>query len=234
MSLSHKQTKPTPTFVSTIACANPEKNNREQTLHVCRGPACTRNGGGARLIATFQAFAPSVNVSETGCLGKCGDEANVVVNNRRPILAKDALNVLGVKPDPRALRALKLKKSGDAAMKVNNAEDAARCYELSLRALPSHAHLVRGRVLCNLSLAQAEMEEWKESLSSARAALQIETSDSALLRVAQSCHVLGEKLKVEEVVKKMSTETRKSFEKWCRDWQRRQIWGKIFGGGGKS
>ncbi len=225
----------TATFVPPVACArtNRETRIRRQSIQVCHGPACTRSGGGARLMATLQALAPTVDVEATGCLGQCGNNANVVLNNTRVVRANRALRTLGVAPERRAQRALQLKKSGDAAMEGDDSKRALRCYALALRALPDTARMVRGRLLCNVAVAQADLRLWPECLDSAREALRVERSDSALTRGAQACHVLGSPYTAErdEMVAEMSVAAGDAFKKWRRAWDRGQFWGNLFGGG---
>ena len=233
--MSDRLRQPQPAFVSAVACTRPNSitSKRQNSIHVCRGPSCTSNGGGEKLIVTFQTLVPTVRIMECGCLGKCGEYSNVLLNNSKIVRASEALKTLNIPPEPKAKQSLDHKKLGDIEMANNHPELAEKYYNLSLECLPDFAPaLVRARILSNLALAQFERELWNESLTSARLALSFHAIDSALLRVAQNCHVLkGDSLLTERdrVVEQMKIGTKDKFLKWKREWDRKQLWNSWFG-----
>lgn len=156
------------------AVAPPNCKGSITQYSVCTGTACSKQGSHATRTAftLLSDNAPSVQVTECGCLGECGNGPNVVTNAAKTIhnhitAVDDILPLLSshVTPDEQIIQALHTKEQADRLISHNHSKfsaQAAQMYETVTELVPQGEFLVS--VLCNWSAALLESGQAQRAL----------------------------------------------------------------------
>lgn len=215
-------------------CADPPP--KRAVMRVCDGITCGPDGGGATMVTTLRALAPSADVETCGCLGGCGAGPNVLSSGKVVSGVAAALQAAGVIADASALAAFKCKAAGDDALDAGNAKNACKHYADAMDALVDAGELakgVRARIGANWSRALLEAGRPEEAMDEARRAAKEDPMQAAAsLREAQAAFVLGDEGSAEKAMKvaaRLDKGVVERFDEWKRKRSKKSLWQKVWG-----
>lgn len=226
-------------FSACMRADGNKKNNAQVT--VCNGVSCTANGGGMRTFAALQALAPyDTDVTLTGCLGACKEGSNVVINGKIIVNPNQVLGKLGIRPDIRALRAIKLKAYADklksTSISSSSLERCIRAYKIGLKCLTDNpkGEGVSARIAANLANACIDAEMFGEALETAKWSIALEETQGALYAASVASVALNNKNETSMAdnnynvyVAKLNKEKKAALDKWMKDRERKLAWSKL-------